>query len=213
MRESTKRRGALSVGCIVGIVALVLVLAVGAFGVSRYNGLVGQHEGVQAAWSEIDNQYKRRADLVPQLVSTVKGAAEFEQTVLTDVTEARASVGRVQLPDTLPTDPAQLEAYMRAQQGLGAALGRLFAVAEQYPELKASQNFLSLQDQLEGTENRVATARRDYIEAVRRFNTSIRQFPTNLVASFTGFEKAAELTVDESERDVPAVDFDFGKDE
>ena len=175
--------------------------------------LVGLQEQVEASWSEVENQYKRRFDLVPQLVETVQGAAEFEQTVLTDVIEARASVGRVQLPDQLPTDPAQLQAYMQAQAGLSGALGRLFAVAEQYPDLKASQNFLSLQDQLEGTENRIAVARRDFIDDTRDYNAAIRRFPDRIVASFGGFEKTAQFSATEAEQGVPEVDFDFGQDE
>ena len=139
--------------------------------------------------SEIDNQYKRRFDLVPQLVSTVQGAADFEKTTLDEVTEARASVGRMQLPPGIPTDPAMLQSYMQAQQGLGAALGRLFAVSEAYPQLKATQNFLSLQDQLEGTENRIAVARRDYIDSVRAYNTTRRRFPTNFIAGMFGFDE------------------------
>src|SRR5690606_12218432 len=140
------------------------VVLLGVTGIGKYNSLVTEREKVAAAWSEIDNQYQRRYELIPNLVETVKGAADFERSTLEAVVEARASVGRVQLPAELPTDPAQLDAYLRAQQGLGAALGRLFAVAESYPQLKATQNFLSLQDQLEGTENRIAVARRDYID-------------------------------------------------
>src|SRR5262249_54289360 len=153
-------------------------------------------EKTTAAWSEIDNQYKRRYDLIPNLVETVKGAADFEKSTLTAVVEARAAVGRVQMPDKLPTDPAQLDAYIKAQQGLSGALGRLFAVAENYPQLKATQNFLSLQDQIEGTENRIAVARRDYIDAVRVYNTSIRAFPGNLIAGLFNFEPAATLQVE-----------------
>ena len=147
---------------------------------------------------------------MPQLVETVKGAADFEKSVLTDVIEARASVGRVQLPE-VPTDPAQLEAYMRAQQGLSGALGRLFAVAEQYPTLRATENFLSLQDQLEGTENRITTARNDYIEASRAYNTDVRRFPGNLVAGMLGFEAAAPIPVGESDRERPEIDFGTGE--
>ena len=127
------------------------------------------------------------------------------------VTEARASVGRLQLPAGLPTDAAQLQAYSQAQQGLGAALGRLFAVSENYPELKATQNFLSLQDQLEGTENRIAVARRDYIEAVRTYNTYRRRFPTNFVSGLFGFEAVPQLAGNPDERETPSVEFDFDK--
>ena len=172
---------------------------------------MGLQERVEAKWSEIDNQYKRRFDLVPQLVSTVKSAADFEKTTLNEVTEARASVGRVQLPPGLPTDPAKLGAYMQAQQGLGAALGRLFAVSEAYPQLRATENFLSLQDQLEGTENRIAVARRDYIDSVQAYNTTVRRFPTNFIASMFGFEKLPQLQIEEGERATPDVNFDFGK--
>ena len=188
---------------------MVLILALTFAG--RYNSLVTLQESTEAAWSEIDNQYKRRYDLIPQLVSTVKGAADFEKSTLESVTEARASVGRAQLPAGLPNDPAQLQSvYIQAQQGLGAALGRMFAVVESYPELKANQNFLSLQDQLEGTENRIAVARRDYIEAVRRFNTARRSFPTNFVAGIFGFERVPQMQFDEAERETPQVEFDFG---
>ena len=207
-QHSVRQRGGVKMGCLiaVGAVALVALIA-GMTLVGRYNSLVGLQELTEAAWSEIDNQYKRRFDLVPQLVATVKGAADFEKSTLESVTEARASVGRVQLPSGVPSNPAQLNAYMQAQQGLGAALGRLFAVSERYPELRATQNFLSLQDQLEGTENRITVARRDYIEAVRTFNTDLRRFPGNMVAGFFGFEKAAQFTVSEAETAVPKVDF------
>jgi len=211
-RGFAAQRGMAKLGCLIAAGAvLVLALILGGMLVSRYNGLVTQQEKARAAWSEIDNQYKRRYDLVPQLVETVKGAADFERSTLEAVTEARASVGRVQLPAGLPTDPAQLQAFVAAQQGLGSALGRLFAVAEQYPQLKATQNFLSLQDQLEGTENRIAVARRDYIEAVRGYNTYQRRFPTNLVAGVFGFDPLAQLEAGAAERETPKVEFDFGK--
>jgi LemA protein len=181
--------------------------------VGRYNKLVTSQETIEAAWSEIDNQYKRRFDLIPQLVKTVQGAADFEKSTLEAVTEARASVGRAQLPAGLPTDPAQLQSYVQAQQGLGSALARLMVVVERYPEIKANQNFLSLQDQLEGTENRIAVARRDYIEAVRIYNTTRRRFPANLIAGMFGFEKQPQLEFDAAERETPQVEFDFGDDE
>jgi LemA protein len=207
-----RERGAMRMGCLVAAGAVVLlVLILGGLLVGRYNNLVSLDERAQAAWSEIDNQYKRRFDLIPQLVATVQGAADFEKSTLEAVTEARASVARVQLPAGVPTDPAKLEAYMQAQQGLGAALSRLFAVVESYPELKANQNFLSLQDQLEGTENRIAVARRDYIDSVQGYNAYLRRFPTNLVAGMFGFDPRAQLEIGEGERERPDVKFDFGK--
>ena len=211
--RTIRQRGFAKTGCLIagGAVLLVALIVVFMF-VGRYNSLVTLQEKTEAAWSEIDNQYKRRFDLIPQLVATVKGAADFEKSTLEAVTEARASVGRAQLPAGLPSDPAQLQSYLQAQQGLGAALGRLFVVVERYPELKANQSFLSLQDQLEGTENRIAVARRDYIDSVRRFNTYVRRFPANLVAGMYGFEKLPQMQFDEAERETPKVEFDFGKD-
>ena len=198
-------------GCWIALAAGVLVaLLFGGCAVGKYNGIVSQEEGVAAKWSDVQNYYQRRFDLIPQLVETVKGAADFEKSTITEVTEARASVGQMKLPDTLPDDPAQIEAYFEAQRGLSSALSRLLLVAENYPQLKASQNFLALQDQLEGTENRIAVARGDYINAVRGFNTSIRAFPGNLIASFFGFERLPQLEVDESVQERPDVSFDFG---
>ncbi len=204
-------RGAMKTGCLVAAGAVgAIAVVLGMMLVGRYNALVGLQEKVSASWSEIDNQYKRRFDLVPQLVATVQGAADFERSTLEAVTEARASVGRAQLPPGLPNDPARLQAYVEAQQGLGAALGRLFAVVEQYPDIKANQNFLSLQDQLEGTENRIAVARRDYIDAVRDYNTSRRRFPTNLIAGIFNFDAVPQLQIEAEERATPQVEFNFG---
>ena len=200
-------RGAIGKGCLIAVGAVVLLaLIFGGMLIGKYNGLVARQELTEAAWSEIDNQYKRRYDLVPQLVKTVKGAADFEESVLTQVTEARASVANMKMPEA-PTDPAQLDAYIAAQDKLGASLGRLLLVAERYPDLKATAGFRDLQTQLEGTENRIAVARRDYIDAVKSYNTSIRSFPTNLLASSFGFEKKAQPTVEESDREVPDIDF------
>ena len=208
-----RQSGAAKMGCLIAAaVVILLVVIFGMMLVGRYNGLVTTQERVEAAWSEIDNQYKRRFDLIPQLVNTVKGAADFEKSTLEAVTEARASVGQAQLPPGLPADSAQLQTYIQAQQGLGAALGRLFVVVERYPDIKANQNFLSLQDQLEGTENRIAVARRDYIDAVRDYNIFRRRFPTNLVAGMFGFEKQAQLQIDVEVRETPQVEFDFGND-
>lgn len=212
MRNLIKNQdGAVKGGLIAIVVIVILALIIIFTAVGRYNSLVTKQEKIEAAWSEIDNQYKRRFDLIPSLVNTVKGAADFEKTTLEEVTEARASVGRAQLPPGLPTDPAQLQGYLKAQQGLGAALGRLMVVVERYPELKANQNFLTLQDQLEGTENRIAVARRDYIEAVRAYNTTRRRFPANIIAGMFGFEKQQQLEQEPEVRETPNVEFDFKK--
>jgi LemA protein len=204
-------RGAISRGCLVGLAVLaVLVLGgllLGGCVVGKYNNLVSEQEKVEAAWAQVENQYKRRYDLVPNLVETVKGAADFEKSTLSDVVEARAKVGQARLPDRLPTDQAELNAYLQAQQGLSGALGRLFALSENYPQLKATEAFLSLQDQLEGTENRIGVARKDYVDAVRAYDTFRRSFPNNFIASTFGFEQAAQFEASEEEQRTPKVDF------
>jgi LemA protein len=203
--------GAVSRGLLMaGGVVLLIALALGGCGVSQYNSLISSQKKVEGRWAEIDNQYKRRFDLIPNLVETVKGAANFEKSTLEAVVQARASVGRAQLPEALPTDPKALEAYIQAQQGLSGALGRLFSVAESYPDLKSSKNFLSLQDQIEGTENRIAVARRDYIDSVQDFNTQIARFPGSVVASLFGFKAAAQFQAPAEEKAAPKVQFDFG---
>ena len=164
------RRGGLGQGVLIFLGVLVLlVLGVGGCGVGRYNSLASSKARVEAKWAEIDNQYKRRTDLVPNLVATVKGVADFEQTTLLAVTEARNVASKQ--PSTLPTDPQQLEAYMKAQQGLSGALTRFFAVAEAYPTLKATESFRDLQSQIEGTENRITVARGDYINAIQGYES------------------------------------------
>jgi LemA protein len=208
LKFGTAQTGSVTQGLLIAILAVVvLVVGVGGCGVSKNNSIIAMQEGVDAHWSEIRNQYKRRYELIPQLVKTVKGAADFEASTLQGITEARASVGKLQLPDGAPTDPAQLDAFMKAQGALGSSLSRLLVVAEQYPQLRATQSFLSLQDQLEGTDNRIAVARRDYIDAIRGYNTAIRSFPGSLIASFRGFEKYPQLQIDESVEEVPEVDF------
>ena len=188
---------------------VLLVLGIGGCGVGRYNSLAKGKASVEAGWAEIDNQYKARADLVPNLVETVKGVAEFEKQTLTDVTEAR-NVARQQ-PSAIPTDPAQLEAYMKAQQGLSGALTRFFAVAEAYPTLKATDSFRDLQSQLEGRENRLAVARRDYIDAIKAYESARTTFPGNFVAGMFHFEKVPQPTITPEERNVPKVDFGSDK--
>ncbi|GMU69055.1 MAG: hypothetical protein AMXMBFR37_13870 [Steroidobacteraceae bacterium] len=174
-----------------------------------YNSLQSQDEAVKSAWSEVVNQYQRRADLVPNLVATVKGFAQQEQTVLLGVTEARAKVGTIQLTPEMLDDPEALRKFQAAQGELGAALKSLLAVTENYPELKSNQNFLELQAQLEGTENRITVARNRYIAAVQQFNTTVRSFPTNLTAMLFKFKVKPNFTV-ENEAEIsrpPPVDF------
>lgn len=160
-------------------VPLVAALSLSACGV---NSIPTKEEGVKAAWGEVENQYQRRADLVPNLVETVKGYAKQEQDVLVGVTEARAKATQTTLKADDLSDPAKVAAYQQAQDGLSSALSRLMVVVEKYPELKSNQNFLALQSQLEGTENRVSIARRDYNTAVQSYNTEIRTFPSIIAA-------------------------------
>jgi LemA protein len=205
---TTMESGKVGKGCLAGIGVVVLLLVVVAMFMGQYNGLVDKQEGTRKAWQEIDNQYKRRNDLIPNLVATVQGAADFEKSTLTAVTEARASVGRMTLPP--PTDEAAAKEYMAAQEGLGAALQKLLVVSERYPELKATGNFADLQSQLEGTENRITVARRDYLDVAQSYNAAIRKFPANFLAGMFNFDRAADLPMAPEERTVPKVDFGTG---
>jgi len=162
------------------IVPLVLLLPAGC----GYNDLQGLDENVKAAWSEVQNQYQRRADLIPNLVNVVKGYAAHERETLDSVTEARAKVGSLQVTPQTLNDPQAFQKFEEAQAGLSSALSRLMVVVERYPDLKANQNFLDLQSQLEGTENRIAVARKRYIDAVNEYNKMVRYFPTNLTARY-----------------------------
>jgi LemA protein len=208
------RRGAISKGCLIGLacagVLLLLALIFGSTIVSTYNGLGRGKEDAAAKWAAIDSQYKRRFDLIPNLVETVKGAANFEQKTLTDIAEARASVGRAQLPPGLPTDDAQLKAYIQAQQGLGGALARLLVVSENYPQLRATEAFRDLQSQLEGTENRIQVARRDYIDSIKDYNSRLATFPGNVIGGFFNFQRLPQLEIPSEERATPKVDFGSG---
>ena len=195
------------------ILLLVLVLVVGfagCAGCGTYNTLVQKDEVVEEAWGNVETTYQRRADLIPNLVSTVQGAADFEQSTLTEVTEARARATSINLTADDLDDPAAIQRYAEAQQALSGALGRLLAVSENYPELRATEAFRDLQVQLEGTENRINTARRDYNAAVRDYNTSVRRFPANIVAGITGFDRRVPFEAAEGAEDAPNVDFDFG---
>jgi LemA protein len=203
--------GKLGLGCIGILVVLVVILAISFAG--TYNRLVTLGQDVDKSWAEVENQYQRRADLVPNLVSTVQGAANFEKETLTAVTEARASVGRATIsPGQAPTDPAALARYQQAQDQLGAALQRLLVVSERYPELRATQNFRDLQAQLEGTENRITVARGRFNESAQGYNTVLKRFPTNMLAGLFGFkEKPYFKAVTPGAETAPKVQFDFGK--
>src|SRR5216684_6111977 len=174
-----------------------------------YNSMQTQDEQVKSAWSEVLNQYQRRADLIPNLVATVKGFASQEQQVLLGVTNARAKVGSIQATPELVNDPQAFQRFVQAQGELTGALSRLLLVAENYPQLKSDKNFLELQAQLEGTENRIAVARNRYIKAVQEYNVTVRSFPSNLTAMIFGFKEKPQFTV-ENEKEIarpPKVDF------
>jgi LemA protein len=186
--------------------AMIAAIALSGCG---YNDLQRQDEQVKSAWSEVLNQYQRRADLVPNLVNTVKGYASQEERVLTEVTQARASVGSIQATPELINDPQAFAKFQAAQTQLQSALSRLLVVAENYPQLKSDQNFRDLQAQLEGTENRIAVARNRYIKTVQEFNTTVRSFPTNLTAMLFKMDIKPNFSV-ENEKAInapPTVDF------
>ncbi|MED5240140.1 MAG: LemA family protein [Pseudomonadota bacterium] len=191
--------------------SFVLVMLAGWLSGCGINNIPTYDEQVKAAWSQVENQYQRRADLIPNLVNTVKGYAAHEQEVLVDVTEARAKVGSIQVDGNMLDNPEKLQQFEQAQRQLGSALQRLMVVAERYPDLKANQNFLALQSQLEGTENRISVARRDYIAAVQQYNTEIRTFPGRLWHSFLYSEMEVRDTYEatsEGADEAPAVSFE-----
>jgi len=187
---------------IIGVIVLLAIL----WGVKKYNGFVTLEEGVTGQWANVENVYQRRADLIPNLVNTVKGYAAHEQETLTGVIEARAKATSVTIDPTNLT-PQSMAAFQQAQDGLGSALSRLMVTVERYPDLKANQNFLELQAQLEGTENRIAVERRKFNEITRGFNTTIRKFPNSLIAGITGFEKKAYFEALAGSETAPVVEF------
>lgn len=190
------------------LVALVLVLGLWISGI--FNRLVTLQQGTDAAWSQVQNVYQRRADLVPNLVNTVAGAANFEKSTLNDVVSARASVGRVNLPaGGAPTDPQQFAEFERAQGHLSSALSRLLVVSERYPDLKATAAFRDLQAQLEGTENRIAVERGRFNEAVQAYNTAIKRFPAVIFAGMFGHTPRPYFTATAGAETPPKVEFDF----
>lgn len=187
-----------------------LVVIFGLFAVSSYNGLVNQQQAVDAQWAQVQNVYQRRADLVPNLVNTVAGAANFEKSTLTEITEARASVGRVSVdPNKAPTDPNQLAAFDRSQAQLSSALSRLLVVSERYPDLKATGNFQTLQAQLEGTENRIAVERGRFNEVVQAYDAAIKRVPAVFFAGIFGFKERPYFAASASAQTPPEVKFDF----
>ncbi|HVS66425.1 MAG TPA: LemA family protein [Thermoanaerobaculia bacterium] len=192
---------------VLGCAALALggLVLLGVAGASSYNRLIGLEESVDEAWSQVENVYQRRSDLIPNLVATVKGAAAFEQETFTAVTEARARAGQMSFEEA--PSPEQLQRYQEAQGELSAALSRLMVVVERYPELRATEAFRDLQSQLEGTENRIAVERRRFNEVARDFNTTRRRFPTNLLANLFGFEGKAYFEAEDEAEEPPQVDF------
>ncbi|HMY83612.1 MAG TPA: LemA family protein [Saprospiraceae bacterium] len=187
------------------VVAVIALIAYSSFK-GGYNNMVTKEEAVEAAWSQVENVYQRRADLIPNLVNVVKGAANFEKETLTGVVEARAKATQITV-DPKNLTPEKIQEFQAAQGELSQALGKLLMITENYPELKANQNFRDLQVQLEGTENRITQERRKFNEVVQDFNTYIRQFPRNLIAGMFGFEKKGYFEADKGAEKAPTVDF------
>ena len=190
-------------GWIIPVVILVVIIM---WAISGYNGMVSMDESVQGKWADVETQYQRRADLIPNLVSTVKGYAAHESETLESVVKARSEASSVKV-DPENITPEKLAEYQKAQSGVSSALGRLMVIVEKYPDLKANQNFLELQSQLEGTENRINVARRDFNEAAKQYNTSIRRFPKNIIAGMFGFEKKAYFEAEKGAEQAPKVEF------
>lgn len=190
--------------------ALVAAAALSGLAGCGINDIPTRDEQVKAAWGDVQNQYQRRADLIPNLVATVQGYARQESDVLTRVTEARANATQVKVDASQLTDPAAIQRFQEAQDQLSGVLGRLLVITENYPDLKSNQNFLALQSQLEGTENRIAVSRRDYNEAVRSYNTTLRTFPTSIWAGtfYRSAKPAAPFTAPPSASEAPKVSFD-----
>lgn len=188
------------------IVIIAFILILGGCGCSGYNSMVSLDENVKAKWANVQSDYQRRNDLIPNLVNTVKGAANFEQETLTRLVEARAKATSVQIDPTNLT-PEKLAEFQQAQSGVSSALGRLLAVVENYPDLKANQNFMDLQKQLEGTENRIKVSRNDFNTSVQEYNSIVRKFPNNLFANFFGFKVKEPFKADPGSDKAPEVKF------
>jgi LemA protein len=203
-------------GIIFGVLAVVLIIGLIIIGIlalsagGSYNRLVALNQQVDSQWAQVENNYQRRADLIPNLVSTVSGAANFEKSTLVEVTQARASVGQIKIdPNKAPGDPATLQQFDQTQGQLTSALSHLMVVVERYPDLKATENFQELQAQLEGTENRISVARMDFNNAVQAYDTAIKSFPANLFANHFGFQEKPYFQAQPGSETVPKVQFNF----
>ena len=188
------------------IITIVVIVLVALWGILSYNGLVGMDENVSNQWANVETQYQRRSDLIPNLVNTVKGYAKHESQTLESVMAARSQATQVKI-DPSNCTPQQLAAYQKAQGDVTTALGKLLAITENYPDLKANQNFLELQSQLEGTENRINVARKDFNDTAKKYNTSLRRFPRNIIASMFGFEKRNYFEAEAGAEKAPKVEF------
>ena len=188
------------------IITIVVIVLVALWGISSYNGLVGMDENVSNKWANVETQYQRRSDLIPNLVNTVKGYAKHESQTLEAVMAARSQATQVKI-DPSNCTPQQLAAYQKAQGDVTTALGKLLAITENYPDLKANQNFLELQSQLEGTDNRINVARKDFNDSAKEYNTSLRRFPRNIIASMLGFEKRNYFEAEAGAEKAPKVEF------
>ena len=188
------------------VITLAVIAVIALWSISAYNGMVGMDEGVQGKWADLETQYQRRSDLIPNLVNTVKGYAAHEKETLAAVVQARSEATSVKIDPTNMT-AEQMAQYQQAQNGVSSALGKLLVVVEKYPDLKANQNFLELQAQLEGTENRITVARRNFNEAAKEYNTAIRRFPKNILAGMFGFEKKAYFEAEQGAEKAPQVEF------
>lgn len=188
------------------IITVVVIVLVALWGILSYNGLVEMDENVSNSWANVETQYQRRSDLIPNLVNTVKGYAKHESKTLESVMQARSQATQVKI-DPSNCTPQQLAAYQKAQGDVTTALGKLLAITENYPDLKANQNFLELQSQLEGTENRINVARKDFNDTAKKYNTSLRRFPRNIIASMFGFEKRNYFEAEAGAEKAPKVEF------
>ena len=188
------------------IIVIVVIVLIAIWGITSYNGMVKMDESVSTAWSNVENQYQRRSDLIPNLVNTIKGYASHEKETFQAVVDARSKATQMQISADDLT-PEKMQAYQKAQGEVGSALSRLLAITEAYPDLKANQNFLELQAQLEGTENRINVARTNFNNAAKNFNTAIRRFPKNILAGIFGFEKRAYFEAAEGSEQAPKVEF------